>query len=217
MWLMYLTITSDSIDLPAGGEVVLRHQTWENYEELLKSRQDKAAIKIRFDAKTQEIRIMSPLPGHGNRADTLSDFVKALLRHQGQDWQSFEPVTLKRFQQKGLEPDNCFYIQNYQAILGKEQIDLEVDPPPDLAIEIDLTSLTSAEDYLAIGVPELWIYRAQTLYIYLFDGQQYQASEESSLFPSIAVKQILPQYVERAWNAGSSVALREFEQYLAEQ
>lgn len=213
---MNLTITNDSIDLPEGGEVILRHQTWQDYEEMLASRQDKAAIRIRFDAETQEIRIMSPLPGHGNRADTLSDCVKALLRYQRQDWQSFDPVTLKRLKQQGLEPDACFYIQNYQAILGKERIDLEVDPPPDLAIEVDLTSSTQPELYQAIGVPELWIYRVQALRIYLFDGQQYQDAA-SSIFPTMDLKQILPFYVERAWNAGASVALRKFEQYLSEQ
>jgi Uma2 family endonuclease len=139
---MHLTITNDRIDLPPGGEVILRHQTWLDYEKLLESRQDKAAIKIYFDAETQEIRIMAPLPGHGKKSDTLSDLVKALLRYQGQDWDSFDPITLKRFEQAGLEPDACFYIQNRQAILGKERIDLETDPPPDLALEIDLTSST---------------------------------------------------------------------------
>lgn len=70
---MHLTITKDSVNLPLGGEVILRHQTWSDYEDLLKSRQDRAAIKIYFDAQTQEIRLMSPLPGHGKKSDTLSD------------------------------------------------------------------------------------------------------------------------------------------------
>lgn len=212
---MHLTITRDGVDLPLGGEVILRHQTWSDYEELLESRQDRAAIKIYFDAKTQEICIMSPLPGHGKKFDTLSDLIKSLLRHQGRDWESFGPITLKRLEQKGLEPDACFYIQNREAILRKERIDLEIDPPPDLAIEVDLTSFTKPEDYQAIGVPELWIYRNQTLYIYLFDGQQYQESANSPTFPGTPVKQIIPQYVERAWEAGSSVALREFEEVIS--
>lgn len=213
---MLLTVSRDAIDLPPGGEVILRYQTWADYEELLQSRRDKAAIKIRFDAESQEIRIISSLLGHGKRADTLADLVKVLLRHQGRDWESFDPITLKRFEQKGLEPDACFYIENRQAILGRERIDLEVCPPPDLAIEVDLTSSTTPEDYQAIAIPELWIYRREELHIYLFDGQQYGESADSPTFPEINVKQLLPQYVERAWNAGSSVALREFEQFLVE-
>ena len=209
---MYLTITRTEVDLPPGGDVVLRHQTWSDYEALLASRRDKAGIKIYFDAQTREIRIMAPSAAHGKRSDTLSDLVKFLLRSQGQDWESFDPITLKRFEQKGLEPDSCFYIQNRKAILGKATIDLAIDPPPDLAIEVDLTSLTKAENYQAIGVPELWIYRNRVLSIYLFDGQQYRECDRSSIFSQVPVKQWIPKYVELAWEAGSSVALREFEQ-----
>lgn len=214
---MLPTITPTRLELPPGGEVILRHQTWEDYETLLQTRQDNAAIKITFSAEAQEIRIMAPLSGHGKKSDTLSDLVKCLLRHQGQDWDSFDPITLKRFQQKGLEPDHCFYIQNRTAILGKERIDLAVDPPPDLVLEVDLTSLTSAEDYEDIGVPELWIYRQQSLHIYRFDGQHYHERSDSLLFPTIPVKELMPDYIERAWTSGSSVALREFERYLQQR
>ena len=138
-----LTISSAGVDLSPGNEVILRHQTWADYEELLQLRQDNAAVKVRYNARTQEIRIMTPLPEHGNYSDVLSDLVKALLRHSGQDWQSFHPITLKRFGQAGLEPDTCFYIRNREAILGKKRIDLDTDPPPDLALEVDATSSSS--------------------------------------------------------------------------
>lgn len=212
---MDVTITRDRIAIPPGGEIVLRNQTWADYEALLQSRQDKAAIKLYFNAAQQEIRIMAPLPGHGNRTDTLSDLVKILLRHQEKDWHSFDPITLKQIDQIGIEPDACFYIQNRAAILGKEKIDLTIDPPPDLTLEIDQTSRTNPSDYQVLGIPELWIYRRKVLLIYLFDGQQYQASSESALFAGIPVTEMIPKFVERAWTAGSSVALREFEAALA--
>ena len=41
---------------------------------------------------------------------------------------------------RGLEPDQCYYIQNEGKVWGKDHIDLQIDPPPDLAIEIDITS-----------------------------------------------------------------------------
>ncbi|MGF1513876.1 MAG: Uma2 family endonuclease [Elainellaceae cyanobacterium] len=211
---MLPTITPTTLELPPGGEVILRHQTWNDYETLLHTRQDRAAIKVTFSAQTQEIRIMAPLPGHGNRSDTLADLVKSLLRNRGLDWQSFDPITLKRFQRKGLEPDRCFYIQNRAAILGKERIDLEVDPPPDLVLEVDLTSLTAVDDYSDIGAPEIWIYRQQSLSIYTFDGQRYCPQANSPLFPEKPVKELIPDYVERGWAAGLSVAVREFEAYL---
>jgi Uma2 family endonuclease len=213
---MYLTITKDSIDLPPGGEVVLRHQTWADYEELLANRQDNAAIKIYFDGRTQEIQLMSPLPEHGKKSNLLTDLVKILLKKQNQDWHCFDAITLKRPEVRGIEPDTCFWIANRLAIVGKAKLDLEVDPPPDLAIEIDVTSLTQPEDYVDIKAPELWIYRNQKLLIYLWNGNSYDTSLVSQIFPTVPVVQLLPHYVEMAWNRGDSVAIRAFEAAITE-
>lgn len=206
------TITEDTISLSPGDELILRFRTWQDYERLLTRREDKAGLRIRYNSKTQEIRIMSPLPKHGNQADLLADLVKALLRYERKDWQSFTPITLKRINQQGIEPDYCFYIDNRDRILGKERIDLEIDPAPDLAIEIDLTCTTKPEDYQAIAPLELWVYRQNQLLIYQFDSQQYRESEISRWFPNYDLKRLVPQYIDRGWQMGSSVALREFEE-----
>ncbi|MCL6433949.1 MAG: Uma2 family endonuclease [Leptolyngbyaceae cyanobacterium HOT.MB2.61] len=211
---MVLTISPEHIELPPGSDVTLRDQTWADYEALLGSRRDHAAIKIRFNAHTREISIMAPLAGHGRRIDSLVDLVKALLRYQGRDWDSSHPVTLKRFQEAGAEPDACFYIENWQAVLGKDRIDLSTDPPPDLVIEMDLTSLTEVDVYQILAVPEVWIYRQGHLTIAVLTPEGYQDSLTSSVFPTVDVKTLLPPYVERAWAAGSSIALREFEEFL---
>lgn len=208
------TITEDIISLDPGDELILRFRTWEDYETLLKRREDKAGLRIRYNSKTQEIRIMSPLPRQAKNADLLADLVKALLRQAGKDWDAFTPVTLKRMNLQGIEPDYCFYIDNRDRILGKERIDLETDPPPDLAIEIDLTSTTKPEDYQAISPVELWIYRQNQLLIYHFDFPQYQESQNSRWFPNYDLKTLIPQYIDRGWQIGSSVALREFEEVL---
>ncbi|MEB3290030.1 MAG: Uma2 family endonuclease [Leptolyngbya sp.] len=211
---MVLSVSRDHIQLPAGSSVTLSDQTWADYEALLTSRRENAAIKIRFNAHTQQISLMAPMAGHGNRIDTLVDLVKALLRHQNRDWHSYDPVTLKRWPEAGAEPDACFYLQNWQAVLGKERIDLTVDPPPDLAIEVDLTSLTDLAIYQVLAIPEVWIYRQGQLLIYGLTAMGYECLDSSPTFPTVEVTTLLPQYVERAWVAGSSLALREFEQYL---
>ncbi len=90
---MVLTVSREQIQLPPGSRVTLSYQTWADYEALLASRRDDAAIKIRYNAHTQEIVLMAPLAGHGNRIDTLVDLIKALLRHQNRDWHSFDPIT----------------------------------------------------------------------------------------------------------------------------
>lgn len=208
------TISEDTISLAAGDELILRFRTWEDYEALLARREDKAGLRIRYSSKTQEIRIMSPLPRRGKNSDILADFVKALLRHECRDWDAFTPITLKRINQQGIEPDYCFYIDNRTEILGKERIDLETDPPPDLAIEIDLTCTTKPEDYQAIAPLELWVYRQSQLSIYQFDSQQYRESQISRWFPGYDLKTLIPRYCDRGWQIGSSVALREFEELL---
>jgi Uma2 family endonuclease len=95
------TITQDRIDLSPGNELILRFRTWQDYENLIARRQDKAGLRIRYNSATQEIRIMSPLPGQGKNADMLAGLVKALLRHQGKDWEAFTPITLKRVDRQG--------------------------------------------------------------------------------------------------------------------
>jgi Uma2 family endonuclease len=211
------TITQDVIDLAPGDELILRFRTWDDYEDLLARRIDKAGLRIRYSSTTQEIRIISPLPEHGKNSDILADLVKVLLKYQEQDWEAFTPITLKRDNQQGAEPDYCFYIENRDRIFGKKRLDLKVDPAPDLAIEVDLTSITKPEDYQAIAPGELWIYRRNSLLIYRFEAQGYQECQTSYNFPGFDVKKIISQYVERAWLVGSSVAVREFEKFLKQQ
>ncbi|MDB9524372.1 Uma2 family endonuclease [Oscillatoria sp. CS-180] len=132
-----------------------------------------------------------------------------LLRHQNRNWHGFDPVTLKRLSEAGLEPDTCFYIENWQAALGKERIDLAVDPPPDLAIEVDITSLTTLDIYQMLRVPEVWIYRQGQISIYVLSDEGYEDSAQSPTFPTVEVKAVLPAYVERlgqpdqVWLCGS--------------
>lgn len=213
---MFVTLNQDTLNLTPGGEVILRNQTWEDYERLLAIRQDKSFPKIYFNAVDREIRLMSPLPSHGKRSATISDLVKILLQKRGRDWEGFDPITLKDLQRIGVEPDSCFYVNNRRAILGKDRFDLTVDPPPDLAIEVDFTSRTNLADYTPIKIPELWIYRPSNLKIYLFNGENYLESSVSLLFPDIDVIALIPKYVELAWGEGSSVALRQFDREINE-
>lgn len=66
---------------------------------------------------------------------------------------------------RGLEPDECFYLASMERIIDKEELDLTIDPPPDLAIEIDISrsSLDRMGIYAALGVPEIWRFDGKTL------------------------------------------------------
>ncbi len=208
---MLPTITPEKIDLPPGT-LLYFPATLEDYEQIIAQLGDRAIPRIRF--RDNHILLMSPLSEHGNQIDVISDLIKALLRHQGKDWQSFHPITLRYGKEAGLEPDACFYIDNYPAILGKRKLDMSIDPPPDLAIEIDVTSFTRIEDYITLAIPEVWIYKKGELKIYQLENNGYSETDESKIFPDFPVKQTIPSYVNRAWSVGSSVALREFSQLL---
>ncbi len=207
---MLITISEDTLTLSPGNTVIFRDQTWEGYQRLLNLRQEKSIPKLSFNVNTQEIRLMSPLPSHGKRIDLLRNLVRILLEKKALDWECFDPITFKIPLYAGVEPDTCFYISNRQAILGKNKIDLTVDPPPDLAIEVDFTSITDIGAYEIIKIPELWIYRQGVLNIYLLQENSYRESKTSYLFADIDVKTILPKYVELGWNKGSSIVLRQF-------
>ena len=209
---MLPNITPDKIDLPPG---TLLHfpGTIADYEEILARLGDRSIPRIRF--RDNHILLMSPLPEHGKEISIIADIVKAILRHQDRDWDSFHPITLRYGKEPGLEPDACFYIENYQAILGKRKLDLSIDPPPDLAIEIDVTSFTRIEDYIPLAIPEVWIYKQDKLNIYQFADNSYLATDTSQIFPNFPLLEIIPNYVNRAWSVGSSVALREFERILS--
>lgn len=208
---MLPTITPDKINLPPGT-LLNFPGTLTDYEQLLIKLSERSAIRIRF--RDNHVLLMSPLAEHGKEIDVIVDLVKTLLRYQNRNWDSFHPITL-RYGQAGLEPDACFYIENYQAILGKRKLDLNVDPPPDLAIEIDVTSFTSIEDYIPLGIPEVWIYKTGVLNIYQLKGERYIATSTSRVFPNFPMKQTIPSYVNLAWEVGSSVAVQQFSQSLS--
>lgn len=77
-----------------------------------------------------------------------------------------------------MEPDACFYIENYQRMIGCRRLQAN-DPPPDLAIETDVTSKTTLDAYVAIAVPELWVYDSGKLIIYLLQDGNYIKSDTS--------------------------------------
>jgi Uma2 family endonuclease len=140
--------------------------------------------------------------------------VKTLLKAQGIRYQPFGSTTFKQDNTAGVEPDAGFYIQNYQRMIGRRRLE-PGDPPPDLAIETDVTSKTTLDAYEAIAVPELWIYDCGKLSIYLLEDGTYIKSDNSPTFANIPLTQIVPTVVERAWQVGSLQALEEFEEAIA--
>ena len=118
---------------------------------------------------------------------------------------------------QAVEPDACFYIEHEAQIRGKRRIDLTVDPPPDLAIEIDITSRTRFNNYEALGVPELWRYNGAALEISVLRDDQYELSAQSLHFPGLPLTDVIPDYLERSRTSGRTALLRAFRRWVQEQ
>lgn len=196
------------IELEPGSVVTIPNVSWLEFESILQELGEKRSARIAYSKGT--LQIMVPLPEHEIPTDLISDIIKILLKATGRRYEPFGSTTFKKEGKAGIEPDACFYIQNYQQMIGRRRIEPS-DPPPDLAIETDVTSKTTLDAYEAIAVPELWIYNNRKLTIYLFTNGKYLESDTSFNFPEIAVKQIIPTAVERAWQVGTYQALQELE------
>ncbi len=196
------------IQLSPGSVMTIPHVSWQEFESILLELGEHRSARIAYSQGTLEI--MVPLPEHELPRDLISDIVKLLLKRSGKRYQPFGSTTFKKEGTAGVEPDACFYIQNYQKTIGRRRLDAN-DPPPDLAIEIDVTSKTTLEAYQAIGVPELWIYDSGRFNIYGLEDGKYIELENSPTLPEIDVRKIVPAIVERSWTVGSYQALEELE------
>ncbi len=200
--------------LAPGSAVTIPNVSWQEFESILQELGENRASRVAYSKGTLEI--MVPLPEHEKPKDLISDIVKILLKRTGRRYEPFGSTTFKREGTAGVEPDACFYIQNYQRMIGRRRLQTD-DPPPDLAIETDVTSKTTLDAYEAIAVPEVWIYDSGKLTIYVLGDGKYVESDTSPTFPQLPLTQVIPVTVERAWQVGSVQALEEFEAAISPQ
>lgn len=186
--------TISQMRLAPGSAVTIPNVSWEEFESILQELGEKRSARVAYSKGTLEI--MVPLPEHELPKDLISDIVKILLKMTSRRYEPFGSTTFRRGNTAGVEPDACFYIQNYQRMIGRRRLEPDA-PPPDLAIETDVTSKTALDAYEAIAVPELWIYDSGKLTIYLLGDEQYIKSDTSPTFPDVLLTQIIPATVER--------------------
>jgi Uma2 family endonuclease len=174
---------------PRAGSVpaVLHNIDWGTYTRLLRALEGRRRFRLTYDRGTLEI--MSPLWEHENPAYVLGRFVDLLTEELRLPCRAGGSVTLRRKRKsRGLEADNCYWIANAARLQGKGQLDLRVDPPPDLAIEVDVThsSLDRMSIYAALGVPEVWRLSGAGLYFHGLEAGTYKVRTNSLTFPRLA-------------------------------
>lgn len=203
------------IETLAGQSTVLHDIDWQQFESILQDLGEKRRSRIAY--LNGVLEIVMPLPEHEKIKVLIGDFVKALLETMEIDFEGFGSTTFKRVDKlAGLEPDDCFYIQNNVAMRGIRKLDMTIDPPPDLAIEVDVTSKTKFDVYRVLGVPELWLYD-QTLKIYILRDGEYVESQLSPIFGDIPIRDVIPQFLEISLSQGRSAAMKEFRVWMQEK
>ena len=202
--------------LPEGATLVLADVSWEDYERLLEDLTERPGVRVTYDQG--KVEIMSPLPKHEKYKEFVSHLIALLADELNIDVESFGSTTWKRREAlKATEPDLCFYVANAEHVIGKDELDLDVDPPPDLAIEIDVTneSLSKFPVYATLGVPEIWRYvskRKSVLMYELRDGE-YVDIPASRSFPMLT-PQVLADFLEQSKADGRTKVLAMFRRWL---
>ncbi|WP_341527514.1 Uma2 family endonuclease [Nostoc sp. UHCC 0302] len=205
---MDTVITPERIELPPGAVLKLLGN-WQDYQRLLSQLGDHSVPRIKY--RPGEILLMAPLPEHGRDVNLLADIVKVLLDHLGQRYDAFTPITMKLPDVGGIEPDYSFYIENWRAVVGKKRIDWESDPPPDLVIEVDVSSYTDINDYLPYRVPEVWLLKNSELLVYRLQSESYTISE-SRYFSNVS--EIVRQCLQIATEQTTSETIRWLRNFL---
>ncbi|HZS04964.1 MAG TPA: Uma2 family endonuclease [Blastocatellia bacterium] len=196
---------------------VFHDVSWEEYEELLEAVSEAGGLRISFDDGTLQVMTLSTK--HEFYADLILRMVSQVSLRFRIKVLSFGSATMKkRRKRKGLEPDGCFYVQTADALSNKIEIDFSTDPPPDIAVEIDIrhNSLPKFPIYTAFGIPEIWRWDGQALTIYTLEQNRYSPAPASIALPMLT-SEALTGFLSRAQNEGQYEVLLAFEDWLDAQ
>lgn len=172
--------------IQSPDRVILRNISWQTYQSLIKDFEAEPAIRLTYDRGTLEIRM--PLDSHETYKKLLGRLIEAATEELELEIRSLGSRTCDREDlARGLEPDQCYYIQDEALVRDVEQINLAHFPPPDLAVEVDITSssLDRFSIYADLGVPEIWRYDGRSLTIYYLDEDRYQIYARSIALPLV--------------------------------
>ncbi len=207
---MTVTIPIPDIALTPGSTITIANLSWEDFETLLNDLGEKRNTRLSY--YQGHLEIMSPLAIHERPHRIIAYIITTILEIQGRNWEDFGSTTLKRANVAGVEPDTCFYIAYAALVQGCTNLSLEKYPPPDLAIECDVTSRTTLKAYTAIKVPEVWVYQNHQLTVYILENDHYQTVENSLTFPNFPVTHLIPQLVQQAIKQGTRPMLQQLKQ-----
>lgn len=207
-----------TIALPVRGDqrIVLHDVAWETYVELLKARGE-GVVRLTYHRGVLEIMTLSQL--HERLSRFLNRFVVEITQELGLELASVGSTTMHAEELgSGAEADESYYIRHEEIVREREEYDPAIDPPPDLAIEVDLSSSSSRRMlvYAELGIPEVWRYDGERLTFHALGADGiYHAVDQSLSFPLLH-RVDLARFVNRRGTLGENALAAEFRQWLHE-
>lgn len=192
--------------------VLLHNISWSAYRQISDALQNETSAHFTFGRGKLEIKVLSLK--HENLKKILAMLFERLSEELDVEIFAAGSTTFQRADlERGFEPDECYYVRNAERMRGKESVNLELDPPPDLTVEIDVkhSSLNRMSIFADIGIAEVWRYDGEKLTIYLLENDEYQVSETSLSLPR-ARSEKLSELIE----IGKNSARKEFTSRIAE-
>jgi Uma2 family endonuclease len=183
---------------PPEQRMLLHNVSWETYEHLLADHAESPGTRFAYDDGELEIMVVSI--GHEGVNLELAALAGVVADETDKDLTLAGSTTLKRQDlAKGVEPDSSFYIEHAGLFRDKAELELPADPPPDLVIEVDITSssLDRFPIFAALGVTEIWRYHNERVRMYTLDRDRYQEIEGSGVLPPLTAQRATEFLLER--------------------
>lgn len=202
-----------------GEERLLLHGiSWDFYKAFREELRERSGIRLTYSEGVLEIMVTKR--PHEFFKTMLAKLVEQILFVTGAPVASGGSMTFQREDlEKGFEHDECWWIQHEADIRGRREFDFTKDPPPDLAIEVEISSslLNKVSIFAAMGVPEIWrVDGKQLRFLVLQDSGEYQQSEHSRAFPFLKPEHLLP-FLKLEDDLDETTRLRQFTKWLGEQ
>ena len=189
---------------------------WHTYEFFLDVLEGRH-LRITFDQGDLEIMTLSH--EHEFSRTLLGDLIRVLTMELNIPIHSGGSTTFRNvLRQRGLEADECYWIQNERLMRGKKDFDIDADPPPDLAVEVEVTqsALPRMKIYAALRVPEVWRFDGESLRVFLLaTNSGYKESTTSQAIPLVSIKEI-ERFLRERETTDETTLLRAFSQWVRE-
>ncbi len=194
---------------PAETRTVIENVRWQTYVDLAEQRSG-SVPRLTYDEGVLEL--MSPLRQHENIGRLIGRVIETYTEVRNIEIQSVASTTFTRKDlQKGFEADESYYVQHAELIRVKEEVDLAQDPPPDLVIEVEITSsaIEKLKLFAAMGIPEVWRHDGERLQMFVLESNQYKPINSSRQVPGLSIATV-EQVLNRRFEEGETQLIRGF-------